>query len=258
MTTLPVSPRSPAPPPPGAATAPEQGQFPRNTHLVGLLAFATGCVDVVGLMALGGAFTSVITGNLVFIGRAVGTSSLTAALEALFAVVGYIAGVAIGSRLAHEAARSSPAAAWPRHATVVLTAECLLLAAVNLAWIGYGAEPDAQASHVMLIAAAVALGMQGAAARNIDGTPSTTYMTGALTTLVEAVTTGRPLGASVSAMVGLTSMVAGAACGAVLVEHARRLALLPPLVAIFVVVVLKTRHHRSERHGSPPPSHAAA
>jgi uncharacterized membrane protein YoaK (UPF0700 family) len=192
----------------------------------------------------------VVTGNLVFIGQAIGTSSLTSALDALFAIVGYIAGVAAGSRLAHVTGRSSSPAAWPRQATVVLTAECLLLLAINLAWIGYRAEPGAAPSHVLLIAAAIALGMQGAAARTVDGAPSTTYMTGALTSLVEALTTGRPLGSSVPAAMGLISLVAGAMSGAVLVEHARQFALLPPLLAILLVVAMKTRHHRTERYGS--------
>ena len=140
---------------------------------------------------------------------------------------------------------------------MVLTAECLLLLAINMAWIGYRAEPDAPASHVMLVAAAIALGMQGAATRTVDGTPSTTYMTGALTALVAALATGRPAGASVPAAVGLTSMVAGGTCGAVLLEHARRFALLPPLAAILLVVVIKTRHHRAERPGSPQLNEAA-
>ena len=51
-------------------------------------------------MAIGGAFTSVITGNLIFTGRAIGTTALTPAVHAILAVAGYIAGVAAGARLA--------------------------------------------------------------------------------------------------------------------------------------------------------------
>ncbi len=77
----------------------------RHAPLVGLLTFTSGCVDVVTLMAIGGAFTSVITGNLIFIGRAIGTSSLTPALHAIMAVAA-------------------------------------LLVVLNVAWIGYGASPS--------------------------------------------------------------------------------------------------------------------
>jgi uncharacterized membrane protein YoaK (UPF0700 family) len=156
----------------------------QHVGLVGLLTFASGCVDVVTLMVIGGSFTSVITGNLIFIGRAVGTSSLSAALHAIMAVAGYIVGVAIGSRLRWVLSRRAAPAPWPRSATLVIAVEWSILAAINIVWISYGAAPPAAATDVLLICAALALGMQGAAARAITGSPSTTYMTGALPPLV--------------------------------------------------------------------------
>ncbi|HTR92804.1 MAG TPA: YoaK family protein [Trebonia sp.] len=229
------------------ATA-EQAKHPQHAHWVGLLTFASGGVDVVTLMMIGGAFTSVITGNLIFVGRAIGTTSLTPAVHAVLAVAGYIAGVAAGSRLRVLFGRDRPALLqpWPPSATQVLAAECALLAALNVAWIGYGAAPPAFATDLMLTAAAIALGMQGAAARGIEGNPSTTYMTGALTALVEALSTGRHRSADASAVVGLVALVAGAACGAVLIRHATRAALLPPLAALLLVVAVKLWQHRRE------------
>jgi uncharacterized membrane protein YoaK (UPF0700 family) len=231
---------------------------PRHVHLlVSLLTFATGCVDVVTLTVIGGAFTSVITGNLIFVGRAIGTSSLTPALHAAMAVGGYMLGVAAGSRLAHIVGRSSPAAAWPRKATIVLSVECFVLLAANVAWIGYRTDLPRAATDVLLVALALALGMQGAAARTIAGNPSTTYMTGALTALVEALSTGRARGVDASAAAGLVTLVVGAASGALLVEHASRLALLPPLAALLLVVAIKTRHHDTERRTQEAVDHAA-
>lgn len=226
----------------------ERTEHRPHAHLVGLLTFASGCVDVVTLMTIGGAFTSVITGNLIFVGRAIGTLSPTPALHAVMAVAGYVAGVAVGSRFVSLAGRSAPKSAWPRHTTIVLAVECVILAAVNIAWIGYGAALPTAATDVMLTALALALGMQSAAARGIDGTPSTTYMTGALTALVEALATGRRRGAGLSAPAGLMALVAGAAFSALLVEHASRIALLPPLAAVSLVVAVKMRHHSTERH----------
>jgi uncharacterized membrane protein YoaK (UPF0700 family) len=236
----------------------ERTAAPRHLHLVGVLAFASGGVDIVTLMALGGAFTSVITGNLIFTGRAIGTESLAPALQAAMAIAGYVAGVAAGSKLAQVTGRRDSASAWPRRATTVLTAECGVLLAVNAAWIGYGAAPPAPAAHVMLIAAALALGMQGAATRAIAGAPSTTYMTGALTSLVESLAIGRRMNGDASAAIGLLALVAGAACGAVLVEHGRQFALLPPLIAVILVVTVKTCHHRAERNDEAVLSHAAS
>jgi uncharacterized membrane protein YoaK (UPF0700 family) len=230
---------------------------PRHLYLVGLLTFASGCVDAVTLTVIGGAFTSVITGNLILAGRGLGTATLEPALHAIMAVAGYVAGVAIGSRLAQRSGRSEadqPPVEWPRRATIVLAAECVLLIAVNAGWIGWRAHPPAAVADVLLIVAGVCLGMQGAAARTIAGTPSTTYMTGALTSLVEALATGQPRQADPAAALGLATLVAGAACGAVLIRHARPAALLPALTAIVLVVLIKGRHHRAEIPADPAPS----
>src|ERR1700760_3302758 len=229
----------------------EPAERPRHARLVGLLTFTSGCVDAVTLMVIGGSFTSVITGNLIFTGRAVGTTELNPALHAIMAVAGYIIGVAAGSRLRQvfarrPVARPTPQAAWPRSATLVLVTEGAVLAAVNVAWIGWDGGPPAAATDVLLIVLALALGMQGAAARGVKGNPSTTYMTGALTALVESLATGGRKGADPSAAIGLVMLVIGAACGAVLVEHARPVALLPALAALLAVVLVKLRDHRVE------------
>ena len=215
--------------------------------LIALLTFASGGIDVVTLMVIGGSFTSVITGNLIFMGRAIGTSSLSPALHAIMAVAGYVAGVAVGAKLRQLLSRRAPQGPWPRSATRVLAVEWVILAALNVAWICYRAAPPAAVNDVLLVAAALALGMQGAAARSIKGNPSTTYMTGALTTLVEALSTGGRRTVDASAAVGLVCLVAGGACSAVLVEHASRAALLPPMAALGLVVVIMLRRHATEQ-----------
>ncbi|BBB00965.1 hypothetical protein RVR_8180 [Actinacidiphila reveromycinica] len=230
----------------GATTSSSTGTGTGKIPLVGLLAFASGCVDVVSLIALGGAFTSVVTGNLIFVGRAIGTGTATPAVHAVLAVAGYVLGVAAGSRLGHGFAHWGPSGEWPGRATVVLAAECAVLAAVNAAWFAYHGRPPARATDVLLVGAALALGAQGAALRSVAGTPSTTFMTGALTTLVEALFTGRRRHVDPAAVVGLPALVGGAVCGAVLAEHVRGLALLPPLLAVLAVVVFRLRRHPAE------------
>ena len=257
---LPKPPASAAVPPAGLAQPPQGAQSaprPRHAHLVGLLTFTSGCVDVVTLMVIGGTFTSVITGNLIIVGRAIGTSALTPAVHVIVSVAGYAAGVAAGARLRQRFARRSPPAPWPRSATLVLAAEWVVLVAVNITWIGYDGAPSAAATDLILAAAAIALGMQGAAARAIRGNPSTTYMTGALTALVEALSTGGRRTTDSSAVAGLLALVAGAASSAALVVHARAAALLPPLAALAVVVVIKLRQHRAERQAPAVPASPA-
>ena len=127
---------------------PDDRGRPRHLFLVGLLTFASGCVDAVTLTVIGGAFTSVITGNLILVGRGLGTATLEPALHAIMAVAGYVLGVAIGSRLAQRAGRAEaaePPVEWPRRATIVLAAECVPLIAVNAGWIGYRAHPPGAA-----------------------------------------------------------------------------------------------------------------
>ena len=200
---------------------------PDRLHaVVALLTFASGCSDAVALMALGGAFTSVITGNLIFVGRAVGTRSPSPAVHAALAVIGYIAGVAFGSLLTRFA--------WHRGAATLFFAESCIFAAANAAWLGYRADPPTAVRDALLTAIAAALGLQGAAARALDGAPSTTYMTGALTNLVMSFTAGKRRDADAAAAIGLVALVAGAACGAAIVTYAPAAALLPPLAAVLL------------------------
>jgi uncharacterized membrane protein YoaK (UPF0700 family) len=71
-------------------------------------------------------------------------------------------------------------------------------------------------------------------------------MTGALTNVIESIATGQARQADPTALIGLLTLVAGAACSAVLFEHARALALLPSLLAVGAVAVVKLWHHARE------------
>jgi hypothetical protein len=69
-------------------------------------------------------------------------------------------------------------------------------------------------------------------------------MTGALTTLTEALCRGRR--ADPSAVFGLAGLVSGAAVSAALVTSLRPAALLPALLAVAVVLAVKLRDHGQE------------
>jgi uncharacterized membrane protein YoaK (UPF0700 family) len=229
--------------------------------LTGVLAFASGSLDAVALMGLGGAFTSVVTGNLVFTGRALGTWSGATVAYPVAAVAGFTGGVAVGTWVAGLAGPGPSGARWPRRATRVLALEGAILLVLNVGWLGYGGRPTGVAAGLMLFFAALALGAQSAAARNVGGTPSTTYMTGALTTLIEALCRGRR--ADPSAVYGLVGLVSGAAFSAALVTSLRPAAMLPALVAVAVVIAVKLRDHGREepedvepRPQEPPRSHS--
>ena len=118
----------------------------RRPGLTGALAFASGSLDATALMGLGGAFTSVVTGNLVFTGRALGTWTGTAVAYPVTAVAGFIGGVAVGTWFAGRASPGSGDRHWPRRATWVLALESLILVVLNIAWLGYGGRPTGVAA----------------------------------------------------------------------------------------------------------------
>jgi uncharacterized membrane protein YoaK (UPF0700 family) len=64
------------------------------------LTFTSGAMDVASFTRLGTVFTSVMTGNIVLWGLAAARGSLTLASHTAVAIVGYIVGVAGGSRIA--------------------------------------------------------------------------------------------------------------------------------------------------------------
>jgi uncharacterized membrane protein YoaK (UPF0700 family) len=64
------------------------------------LTFTSGAMNVASFTRLGSVFTSVMTGNIVLWGLAAARGSLTLASHTAVAIVGYVAGVAAGSRIA--------------------------------------------------------------------------------------------------------------------------------------------------------------
>lgn len=176
-----------------------------------LLAAAAGAVDAVALLHLGGAFASVVTGNLVLVG--VGAATLDAArlLPPAVAVVGFAAGVA-GCGLAWR--RAARPRTGPLVAELVLL--CAALAAVLL---------DAPAP-VVLVALAAAMGAQSVV--GLDLGKATTYMTGALTTTLHAVTTGE--GRARGAVGQLAALVTGAAAAGLLAAVTPAVALVLPVI----------------------------
>src|ERR1700710_1249261 len=79
--------------------------------LVVLLALNSAPTDAIGFLALGGAFTSVMTGNMVLLGLSAARHNGSAAEHAGLAVVFFIVGCALGTRVAGTAQKGQ--AIWP-------------------------------------------------------------------------------------------------------------------------------------------------
>src|SRR3954447_10511837 len=80
--------------------------------LVVTLAVVSGATDAIGLLALGGAFTSVMTGNMVLLGVAASSAEGALAASSGLAILAFCAGAALGARLAGIPAAGDPV--WPR------------------------------------------------------------------------------------------------------------------------------------------------
>jgi uncharacterized membrane protein YoaK (UPF0700 family) len=201
--------------------------------LLVLLTLTTGAVDASCFLHLGDVFSSVITGNLVLLGVAAATQSGSLAIHSGTALAGYSAGVLIGAPIATR--RASGGEVWPLSVTATLAAEFCVLAGFSAGWELTGGRPGAAVQLLLIAALAVAMGIQSAAVRQLGGM-STTYLTGTLTAVVaDLVTRDRPPGLARSIGV-LAAIVAGAAAGGLVAEHAP--AWLPAVIMAPLAVVV--------------------
>lgn len=156
----------------------------RPSYRGAILAFtvAAGAVDAATYLGLGQVFTANMTGNSVLLAIAVAEGSSGAAARSGAALVGFCAGVALGAftRDPHE---NQP---WPARVAVPLVLGVLALAALGIGWGFAGARPVGGARYGLIVASALAMGLQSAATRAAPMRGiSTTYMTGTLTRAVE-------------------------------------------------------------------------
>jgi uncharacterized membrane protein YoaK (UPF0700 family) len=210
------------------------------------LTFASGASDVASFTRLGEVFTSVMTGNIVLWGLAAARGSLSLFSHTAVSIAGYIAGVAVGTWVAHGAKEngseedSSPAGVLPAHVIWVLLAELTLLTGFAVGWEVSGASPAGWAQFSLLATLAAAMGMQSSAVKDMGLTEvSTTYLTGTLTGLVSSLASpGQDTPHGLRRFGVLIGLVAGASlCGLFVATAADGVPALP-LAALITALVL--------------------
>ncbi|TAM90487.1 MAG: DUF1275 domain-containing protein [Jatrophihabitans sp.] len=201
-----------------------------------LLTVNAGATDAIGFLALGGAFTSVMTGNLVLLGISGADGDGTLARHILTAILCYIGGCILGSRLAGMACERQPI--WPRAVTRALGVECALFLLCAVGWWLQGSQPRGVVQLALLGGNAVALGVQSSSVQRfgVSGL-STTYMTGTLTTLIVRLTSGHRVRDVADSLQILGGLLAGALAAGVLVDQVPALAPLLQLVAVAGVTI---------------------
>jgi uncharacterized membrane protein YoaK (UPF0700 family) len=215
------------------------------------LTFSSGANDVAAFTRLGGVFTSVMTGNIVFFGLAVAARSVSLASHTAVAVAGYIIGVAVATWVSYGVRKrpaTAGASALPRHVRWALGVELLLLAVGAVGWEITDARPRGWASFVLLAVAAAAMGMQSAAVNEIGFSNfSTTFLTGTLTWLVTSVT--RPGGDTSGGLLRVSALIAlgaGACLSGLLVADAARVVPVLALAGVGAAVVLSKQATRGD------------
>lgn len=223
------------------------------TAIAVLLTFASGASDVASFTRLGTVFTSVMTGNMTIFGLSLARGSVSLAAHTAVAVAGYVAGVALGTRVMwYHAVRDdgsgeeAPGGEWPPHITLTLLIEMALFAVVVAGWEFTGSRPAGATQFVILVLAACAMGIQSAAVNQMGlGNVSTTYLTGTLTGLVSAIAlpNKKPTGRRRPGV--LLGLLAGALLAGVFLATAPAVVPLLPLLAVAAVVMLGSGRIRS-------------
>ena len=208
-----------------------------RSGLVLLLTINTGATDALGFIGLGGAFTSVMTGNMVLLGLAGGTVDGTLALLSGGSIACYIAGTALGSRIVGHKLSTDPV--WPSRITVALTLQLLIVIAFTISWCVAGGRPEGTLALLLLMANATAIGIQAASVQAfaVPGL-STTFLTGTLTTVVTHLTHRRPLRVIRRSLALLLGLTGGAAVGGALTHYAPLFAPAPQLATLGAVIVI--------------------
>jgi uncharacterized membrane protein YoaK (UPF0700 family) len=209
-----------------------------------LLAAMSGATDAIGFIALGGAFTSVMTGNMVLFGLGIARGDASQLANTATAIICFILGCAIGARVAGKPKDDDPI--WPRAVTVALTIEFVLFAVYALGFESADlGHPGAGLQPVLLALTATGLGVQSAAVQRFGQQGlSTTYMTGTLTTLVTKLATGGRAREALPNLRLLFGLIGGAVVGGFFALHLRPLAPLLQLALLAAVLVVANLDQR--------------
>lgn len=207
------------------------------------LTVTTGLVDAVSVLGLGRVFTANMTGNIVFMGFAVGGAPGFSIPRCFAAVAAFLCGAAAAGRLG-KAMEDAPRGRW---LLMIAGLEAVLFFASALIASGYDMENLAPTMHLyaMIVMTGIAMGLRNATVRRLSVADLTT-------TVLTLTLTGIAADSSVAGganprwgrrVTAVVLMFLGAALGAALVFSAGMAA---PLwitgAAVLLATLLYTRH----------------
>jgi|SRR5579875_2329402 len=239
----------------------DESPAPVITVIAALLTAASAATDIMCFTRLGSVFASVMTSNIIFLGLAAARQSATLAEHSVVSFGGYVAGVALATRMAGHP--KTAGLAWTRRVAATVLTELAVLAAFTGLWEATGTRPSGGTQLVMIALAAGAMGMQGAIviAMGIGGV-STTYLTGTLTSLVGSLSGPRSARESREAdlrrVLVIVALTASAAVSGWLIAEAPTATPAIPLAALAAVTVTGTAWLRSRPPAAPAPADSPA
>jgi len=210
-----------------------------------VLTFTTGIVDAVGYLGLDRVFTGNMTGNVVILGMGlVGADDLPVLGPAL-ALVGFMAGAALGGRVLRRAA-----GAWTGLTTGLFGLVGVLCLGLALVLLVVGEEPEPAVGLPVTTLLGAAMGVQAATARFIAVKDVTTVV---VTSTITGLAADSTLGSGKARAAGggsgrrfsaVALILAGAAVGAALLRWHVGVGLLLAAVLILAVTVVGAVHDR--------------
>jgi len=205
-----------------------------------LLTFATGLIDAASVLGLGRVFTANMTGNVVFLGFALGGAHDVSITASFIALGGFFAGATGGGRLVRKDAR----AVLP----IILALEVgVLLAATGVA--GLAGDRGSLPRAALLVLLSMPMGLQNAAMRRLAVPDMTTTV---LTLTLTGIAADSSLAGGASPRLArrwaaVVAMLVGAFLGAVVLRRgvAWTIALAVLVDAIALAGVLSVRERPS-------------
>jgi uncharacterized membrane protein YoaK (UPF0700 family) len=195
------------------------------------LTVVTGVVDAVSFLGLGHIFTANMTGNIVFLGFAIGGGGGVSAVRSLTALVAFACGGILGGR-AINTRDLAPA----RSLLTAMSFESLLLLVAVASTAPSGSNSSSVAGYAVIVSTAVAMGLRNAVVRKL-GVPdlTTTVLTMTVTGLAaDSRLAGGGGERTGTRVLSIVAMCVGAVCGSALFN---RFGLAVALAAAAILVV---------------------
>ena len=196
------------------------------------LTVLTGVVDAVSILSLGRVFVANMTGNVAFVGFALGGASGFSLAASLTALVGFLLGAAAGGAI------TGRLLVHRGHVVAVIAGgELVLLLIALVAFAVTGSHPGAAARDGIAAPLALAMGAQNAAVRQLKVFDLTTTVLTMTLTGIAADLHQRDRFAIARRSLAVIAMLGGAAAGAVLVLQVSDVAALGVATSLLTVVV---------------------